>query len=95
MNPMAMLAWSIGWPEIVVILVVVLLLFGARRVPELMRSLAKGLKSFKHEMKNVSGELKDTDADETAAKPQPPESEPTRQDEPSPYRDTDDSAKSE
>lgn len=37
----------IGWPEIVVIVLVILLLFGAKRLPELMRSLGKSLSEFK------------------------------------------------
>ena len=37
----------IGWPEIVVVIAVVLLLFGAKRLPELMRSIGKSLSEFK------------------------------------------------
>ena len=37
----------IGWPEIVVVIAVVLLLFGAKRLPDLMRSLGKSLSEFK------------------------------------------------
>ncbi|WP_377098927.1 Sec-independent protein translocase subunit TatA/TatB [Mucilaginibacter calamicampi] len=36
-----------GMPEILVILAVVLLLFGGRKIPELMRGLGKGVKDFK------------------------------------------------
>jgi len=38
---------NIGWPEILLILLVVLLLFGARRLPDLARSLGKSLREFK------------------------------------------------
>ena len=38
---------TIGWPEILLIALIVLLLFGARKIPELMRGLGKGVKSFK------------------------------------------------
>ena len=51
------LAWSVGPWEIVIILVVVLLLFGGRKIPELMEGLGKGVKSFKKGMKEVEGEL--------------------------------------
>lgn len=37
----------IGWPEIVLVAAVVLLLFGAKRLPELARSLGKSLSEFK------------------------------------------------
>ena len=37
----------IGWWEVVVIAFVVLLLFGGKKVPELMKGLGKGVKSFK------------------------------------------------
>ena len=37
----------IGWPQIVLIVVVVLLLFGGRKIPELMRGLGSGIKEFK------------------------------------------------
>lgn len=38
---------NIGWPEILLILLVVLLLFGAKRLPDLARSLGKSLHEFK------------------------------------------------
>jgi len=37
----------IGMPEILIILVVVLLLFGGRKIPELMKGLGSGLNEFK------------------------------------------------
>ena len=43
----AMLPLVIGWPQIVLIVVVVLLLFGGRKIPELMRGLGSGVKEFK------------------------------------------------
>ena len=39
-----------GW-EWIIIALVVLLLFGGKKIPELMRGLGKGVKSFKHGMK--------------------------------------------
>lgn len=38
---------GLGAPEIIIILAVVLLLFGGRKIPELMRGLGKGMKEFK------------------------------------------------
>lgn len=42
----------IGIPELILILVIVLLLFGAARVPAMMRNLACGVKEFKKEIKS-------------------------------------------
>ena len=43
----------IGWGEILVIALIVLLLFGARKIPELMRGMGKGVKSLKDGMNGV------------------------------------------
>ena len=44
--------------EILLIAFIVLLLFGGRKIPELMKGLGKGVKSFKDGMKEVEDELK-------------------------------------
>lgn len=41
-----------GVTEIILILAIVLLLFGGRKIPELMKGLGKGVKNFKDGMKN-------------------------------------------
>ena len=41
---------NIGWAEILLIALIVLLLFGAKKIPELMKGLGKGVKSFKDGM---------------------------------------------
>ena len=38
---------KLGWPEILLILAVVMLLFGGKKIPEMMRGLGKGMKEFK------------------------------------------------
>jgi len=43
----------IGTPEIVIILIIVLLLFGGSKIPELMRGVGKGVKSFKDGMNGI------------------------------------------
>ena len=48
--PLAFLQ-NIGLPELIVILFIILLLFGAKRLPEVMRSLGKGFKEFKKGVK--------------------------------------------
>jgi sec-independent protein translocase protein TatA len=47
----------LGWPEIVAILAVVLLLFGAKKLPELARGLGKGITEFKKASRDVQNEL--------------------------------------
>lgn len=46
LNP-TILALGLGGAEIAIILVIVLLLFGGRKIPELMKGLGKGIKEFK------------------------------------------------
>ena len=49
---------NLGTGEIILIVAVILLLFGGREIPELMRGLGKGVKSFKQGMNEVEDELK-------------------------------------
>ena len=49
---------NFGTGEIILIVAVILLLFGGRKIPELMRGLGKGVKSFKQGMNEVEDELK-------------------------------------
>ena len=56
---------SIGAREIVLILLVVLLLFGGRKLPELARGIGKGLREFRRGISGIQDDLaKDIDADE-------------------------------
>lgn len=48
----------IGAPEIIFIVLIVLLLFGGKKIPELMRGLGKGVKSFKQGMNEMEDEIK-------------------------------------
>lgn len=49
---------NIGTSEIIIIALVVLLLFGGKKIPELMRGLGRGVKSFKDGLNDVETELK-------------------------------------
>ena len=60
-----------GW-EIVLILAVILILFGAKRLPELARGLGQGIKEFKKATREVQDELTNAVEDEPARPPQKP-----------------------
>ena len=49
----------LGVPELLVVFGIVLLLFGARRMPEIGRSLAKGIKEFKKARKEITDGVED------------------------------------
>ena len=52
---------SLGAGEIFVIALVVLLLFGGKKIPELMKGLGKGIRSFKEGMNNIEKEIENPD----------------------------------
>lgn len=58
--PSFMLLFGLGMPEVIIIVFLFLLLFGAKRIPELMKSMGKGVRSFKEGINEVQKEL-DTD----------------------------------
>jgi sec-independent protein translocase protein TatA len=52
---------NLGAPEIIIVALIVLLLFGGKKIPELMKGLGKGVRNFKDGMKDVEDEInKDT-----------------------------------
>ncbi len=55
---------NIGLTELIVILAVVLLLFGAKRIPEVMRSFGKGVSEFKRGIKELENDIQ-TDTDKS------------------------------
>ena len=58
---MHLLLFGIGMQEVIVIALIVLLLFGGKKIPELMKGLGKGVKSFKDGMKEIEADDKDDD----------------------------------
>jgi len=54
---------SLGFWEITLIVLVVILLFGGKKIPELMKGLGKGVKSFKEGMKDVEDDGKEIKKD--------------------------------
>ncbi len=51
---------SLGGPEIILVAFVVLLLFGGRKLPELMKGLGKGIREFNNAKANIEQEVKDS-----------------------------------
>ncbi len=50
---------NIGTGEIVLIVLVVLLIFGGKKIPELMKGLGKGISSFKKGLKDIEDDIKE------------------------------------
>lgn len=62
---------EIGFREILLILLIILILFGAKRIPEVMKAMGQGVKEFKKAAKDIQ-------LDEESAKPtEPPATPPT------------------
>lgn len=56
-----LLVFGLGFQEILIIALVVLLLFGGKKIPELMKGLGKGVKSFKDGMNGLDGQDQKTE----------------------------------
>ncbi|NWG27918.1 MAG: twin-arginine translocase TatA/TatE family subunit [Ignavibacteriaceae bacterium] len=54
---------NLGAGEIILIVLVILLLFGAKKIPELARGIGKGMSEFKKGLKDVETEIKTADTD--------------------------------
>jgi sec-independent protein translocase protein TatA len=50
---------NMGVPEIVLILLVILIFFGAKKIPELARGLGKGIREFKDASKEIKSEIEE------------------------------------
>jgi sec-independent protein translocase protein TatA len=57
----AIILFALGMPEIILIALVVLLLFGGKKIPELMRGIGKGVNEFKKGMNDVEKEITSTE----------------------------------
>ena len=58
MNAIRMNLLNIGGQEILIILIIVLVLFGGKKIPELMKGLGKGVKEYKNAMNGIEDEVK-------------------------------------
>lgn len=84
-----MFAWAPGGLEVVLILVVILILFGAKKIPELAKGLGQGIKEFKKATREVTDEIQNTTTDappptKPAANSQPPSATTVSQSTPPP-----------
>lgn len=59
----------IGAPEIIFIVLIVLLLFGGKKIPELMKGLGKGVKSFKQGMNEMEEGVKHSSENQSSQQP--------------------------
>ena len=64
---------GLGMGEIILIFLVVLLLFGAKRLPEIGSALGKGIREFKSSVREIEGELKAPLEDKKKVSPPPVE----------------------
>jgi len=53
--------FGLGTPEIILIAIVILVLFGAKKIPELMQGLGKGIKEFKKASTDIEKDLTSTE----------------------------------
>lgn len=63
MSTLFVMPLTIGVWEWVIIALVIILLFGGKKIPELMRGLGKGMKSFKQGMKEVEADVNEIKKD--------------------------------
>ena len=54
---------NLGTGEIIIIAIIVLLLFGGKKIPELMKGIGKGVKNFKDGVKGLEDDIKIDDTD--------------------------------
>jgi len=66
--------FGLGWPELVIILVIVLVIFGASRVPEIGRALGKGIREFRGSVSEVKEGVEGKAAEAGSGEPEKAES---------------------
>lgn len=76
--------WDLGMGQIILILLVVLLMFGAKKLPELAKGLGQGIKEFKKASRDMQNEISQAASEDTA----PPPSKPAPLAEPSKPQNT-------
>ena len=81
MSLLNLLFLNLGGGEIFVILLVVLLFFGSKRIPELAKGLGKGMREFKDAMNGIENEVRNAGKDTPPANTTPP-ANPAKPEEP-------------
>lgn len=66
-----MLLFGLGTPEIIIIVLAVLLLFGGKKIPELMKGLGSGIREFNKAKNQVSEQLRDGMNEEPKSQAEP------------------------
>lgn len=64
--------FGLGTPEIILIVIVILVLFGAKKIPEFMQGIGKGVREFKKATSDIEKEITETPK-EAPTKPEPKE----------------------
>jgi sec-independent protein translocase protein TatA len=64
---------GIGFPELIIIFLVLLLVFGAKRIPEIARGIGKGIREFKSATNEISREIEAEDQERQINQPQSPQ----------------------
>lgn len=59
---------NMGWPEIMLIFAVILIFFGAKRIPEIARGMGRGIREFKDATREIKNEMEEGVKDQPAAK---------------------------
>ncbi|MDD6621871.1 MAG: twin-arginine translocase TatA/TatE family subunit [Bacteroidales bacterium] len=63
-----LLIGNLGTGELIIILIIILLLFGAKKIPDLMKGLGRGVRSFKEGMNEVKNDIEAPDDDKKEEK---------------------------
>ena len=69
--------FGLGWPELTIILIIVLVIFGASRVPEIGRALGKGIREFRGSVSEAKEGLEGKAADPNSASAEQEKAEST------------------